>query len=302
MTDPVADIRHKSPGWLPLPELGLLSFEGANAAAFLQGYLTSDTAQLSDQPAPTALCDIKGRTRLTGYAWRQGDTVQLAAHQSLGQVTLDFLKPYLAFSRIRAIDQSADTRIIGLICDKPRPPALDLGNGRQLLALADEDATAQGAGIAPHDLQQALAQAIGVSKPEAPLPRRLWQAAAVSAREVWLQAETAGLFLPQMLGLDAFGSVSFAKGCYLGQEVIARAQHRGAVKRLLTAVSWRGPTPATGATLHTAEGRAAGVLVAVAEAADGDSATGTGLAVVKRGLSDALVCGQTRFGINAPAD
>ena len=101
----------------------------------------------------------------------------------------------------------------------------------------------------------------------------------VERREVWLTADTSGRFLPQMIGLDRIGAVSFSKGCYLGQEVVARAQHLGEVKRKLSALDWSGIAPSPG-TVVEADGRNAGTVVAVAGAEKGGSA----LAVLREGL------------------
>ena len=124
-------------------------------------------------------------------------------------------------------------------------------------------------------------------------------------REVWLEAATSGTFLPQMLALDELGAVSFTKGCYLGQEVVARAQHRGKVKRRLTHLEWSGAPPSVGEEIRDGSGRGLGIVVAAAAAEAEASSTetasadrvGTALAVIVRGNAPPLSAehGQTRF-------
>ena len=84
-----------------------------------------------------------------------------------------------------------------------------------------------------------------------------------------------------MLGLEELGAVSFTKGCYLGQEVVARAQHRGQVKRRLSVLDWQGDQPSVGAAI-LGDGRQVGTVVAATRAADGADA-GKALGVLQIG-------------------
>ena len=263
-------------GALQLHHLGLLCFKGQDAAGFLQGYLTTDTNALHAAPTFTAMCNIKGRAVLTGYAWRQEQRIMLLLHRTLCAVALDFLRPYLAFSKTQAA--AVSDGVIGAIGLNLGPPALTLDKRRQVLIAEPGGGSAAGFGR-PADL---LTKA-------PPLPLEEWRQAAVERREVWLEAATSGAFLPQMLALDQLGAVSFTKGCYLGQEVIARAQHKGEVKRCLTSLRWSGAAPSVGDKILDGSGRGLGVTVAVAvskargrDRASGEQA-GTALAVIARG-------------------
>ena len=268
-------------GALRLHDLGLLRFEGRDSAAFLQGYLTTDANALGEAPAFTAMCNIKGRTVLTGYAWRREQRIMLLLHRTLCAVALDFLRPYLAFSKTRAADLGAGG-VIGAIGLNLGPPALRLDANRQVLAPELGD----GAEEEPSKLESLLQSA-------PPLPPCAWRRAAIDRREVWLQAATSGAFLPQMLALDKLGAVSFAKGCYLGQEVVARAQHRGQVKRRLRRLEWSGAPASVGAEVQDAQGRGAGTVVAAA----GEGQTGTALVVVAENATPPLTAckGATKF-------
>ena len=268
----------RTAGALRLPELGLLAFNGPDAAAFLQGYLTNDMAALEAEPTFTALCNLKGRALLTGYVWRaagaaakrnaaaaQSAPVLLLLHRTLRRVIPDFLRPYLAFSKAKASDVTDDHAIFGAIGLGLAPPALNLDHERQLVVLAaDQEDGAQSKCLR-----------------EAPvLTSAAWRTAAIQRREVWLQADTSGKFLPQMLALDQLGAVSFTKGCYLGQEVVARAQHRGAVKRRLMHMNWSGAPLSEGEEVTDANGKAAGAVVMAATAAS--ETGGCALAVINR--------------------
>lgn len=247
-------------GRIPLENLGTLRFEGADAAGFLQGYLTTDTAELGSAPQFTAMCNIKGRVVCTGYAWLDNGSVTLVLHRSLCPAVLEFLRPYLAFSKTNASE--VPSRVIGLVHAESPPAQFDalpggrLDDGRYLYALRKP---------APETILEGL--------PE--LDPGHWDRLLIERHEVWLQAATSGRFLPQMLGLEERGAVSFSKGCYLGQEVVARAQHRGKVKRRLTALNWSGAAPAPGASIQTGD-REVGVVVAAA----GATTAGQALAVL----------------------
>ncbi|MFM7707413.1 MAG: YgfZ/GcvT domain-containing protein, partial [Gammaproteobacteria bacterium] len=91
--------------------------------------------------------------------------------------------------------------------------------------------------------------------------RAAWHLADLAAGLPEVHPTTRGAFVAQMLNLDVLGGISFTKGCYTGQEVIARAHYRGRVKRRLQRfeAAWPAgrPMPAPGETLHLADGRSA---------------------------------------------
>ncbi len=269
-----ADSLSQQPALVLLDDIGLLRFHGPDAIGFLQGYLTSDATELGDEPKFTAMCNIRGRAVCTGYAWLDGQAVTLALHRSLCATVQEFLRPYLMFSKTRLSDESAAAFVLGALgdvgqaIDRFPSPARRLDETRQLFVLPRN---------APgfDDVRADAATDAGRRA------RVRWDLALIERREVWLAADTAGEFLPQMIGLDAIGAVSFSKGCYLGQEVVARAQHLGEVKRKLAALDWSGAPPSAGTQVE-ANGRRIGVVVAVAGSAD---CGGRALAVLRMGLS-----------------
>ena len=232
-------------GLIPLEDLAALLFTGSDVLDFLQGYLTTDTADLDASPRFTALCNIKGRVVCTGYAWLDDSNVILVVHRSICAIVLGFLRPYLAFSRTKATEEPWHV----FTCLGPEPPGRKPGslsggridNDRHLFVLPTSNQTT------PIDTADA-----GQGR---------WRNTLIERREVWLEAATNGRFLPQMLGLVERDAVNFSKGCYLGQEVVARAQHRGEVKRALATLNWMGDIPKIGSTIE-AQGREVGVVVA----------------------------------------
>ena len=268
-------------GIVTLDDVGVLTFTGPDVVSFLQGYLTADTELMTEDPQFTAVCNIKGRTVCTGYAWRHEQTLTLVLDQSLCQPLLDFLQPYLAFSRTQATDATATTLVFG---------ALDV----------EIDSNAHGGALDQHRrliLTGDLTRAEALWSEHAHLEADRWRAFAIARREVWLNATTSAVFLPQMLALDELGAVSFDKGCYLGQEVVARAQHRGKVKRTLTSLTWTGAVPSIGSELTGSDARSAGTLVATTRSPD----QGLALAVLGGNHPDSLQgASNTVFTVQSP--
>lgn len=179
--------------------LASLTVSGIDAAKFLQGYVTSDLDTIQPKVGlPTALTEIKGRVIANGWCYGTPTQVSLVFHESLVQTVKNHLGRYIAFAKSELSEE-----------------ATELG----LTAIASEGEVALapfGWGIVPASNADNQLTQLTVSN-EFPI----------------IQEDTSGLFLPQMLNLTHHGAVSFTKGCYLGQEIVARTEHRGQVKRQL---------------------------------------------------------------------
>ena len=181
----------------------------------MQGYVTSDLDALTeDTAAPTACCNIKGRVLANGWVAGRADQLRLFVHESVAEALAAHLAKYLVFAKC-SLERDAGGFTIA---DAPAAGAIALEPFGAFLTPAGE------AGDPTLD-RRCIDAGFGI-----------------------VSAPLAEKFLPQMLGLADIGAVSFAKGCYLGQEVVARAQHLGEVKRRLARCQWRGALPAAGAT------------------------------------------------------
>lgn len=181
-------------------DLAVLRFEGVDAARFLQGYLTSNTDLLGPHAwQPTALCNLQGRVISSGWARGGASAIDLLVHASLAATTLGFLAPYQSFSRTKS--KLLDDVTISAISTAATPIQLDFQ----------------------------------INEPGHPIPfpRDQFLSILNALRHVVVTAPTSAEFLPQALGLVDAGAIAFDKGCYLGQEVVARAEHRGNVKKNL---------------------------------------------------------------------
>lgn len=255
-------------GWIE--ELAVVRFEGRNARSFLQGYLTCDTSELGEGVARfTALCNLKGRVVMNGWCAADGDeNVLLVLHTSLVDALAEFLTRYLRFSRNTSL---VDLRDRALVLG-----GLDLGDHAGGLAIDQRRTLFPVTGVAE-------AQTWWEGHPH--LPPGAWLASLAEDGVPLVSAAVSETFLPQMLDLQTLGAVDFEKGCYLGQEVVARAQHRGQVKRRLVRLHWEGAAaPAPGAEIADEQGKAHGTVVQSA----GRSGSGPLLAVLHEAAPEGL--------------
>ncbi|MCF5051728.1 folate-binding protein [Pseudomonas syringae] len=223
----------------PLPHEGVLAVRGADAAKFLQGQLTCNLNYLSDTQASLgARCTQKGRMQSSFRILLQGDGVLLAMATELLETQLADLKKYAVFSKSKLTDESAAWVRFGVI------------NGDQVLSSLGLELPAETDSVARHE--QLIAIRVSPSRAELWVPAeqadtlRSQLAAQLTQTDLneWLlgqiragigqvMPQTRELFIPQMLNLQAVGGVSFKKGCYTGQEIVARMQYLGKLKRRL---------------------------------------------------------------------
>lgn len=264
------------PGVAWLPELAAVRFAGSDARKFLQGYLTCDTDDLTEgQLTPTALCSLKGRVVMNGWCTPDGNQdVVLVLHESLRARLATFLRAYLMFSRTSLADLYDDVVVLA---------GLDLPSEAQGLVMDTRRRL-----FLETDLQAARDRWMGHPH----LTAAAWRTALTEDGIPLVSAPVSEIFLPQMLNLESLGAVDFAKGCYLGQEVVARAQHRGEVKRRLSRLAWEGSqAPEPGAAItDPSSGKAVGVVV---QSVPNHAGTGTLLAVLQREAPETLQQGDT---------
>jgi folate-binding protein YgfZ len=246
---------HHAPAGYPalcrLEDFGVLRFQGADAKKFLQGQLSNDLARLSSGAILRAgLHTPQGRTvALLWLAARAENEILAMLPRELLDPVASQLRKYLLRSKLVISDESAGTPLFGVWARGAR-----LGLPASW-ALADDRAVLFGDTPAPDGMTQ--------------IPRQQWRALDIAAGQPQVYAATSGQFVAQMLNLDCIDAVSFTKGCYTGQEVIARAHYRGRVKRRMQRFESLHPCLLNpGDSGHLADGRAYRVVEAV-QRADG---------------------------------
>lgn len=233
----------------PLDELAVIRIGGEDASAFLHSQLSNDIAGIGGTDASlAAYCTPKGRMLASLIIWRESAD---AASPLLAMARADLTEPLIKRLRMFVLRakvsfEATKLRVHGACVpaaavqsasiaageegtDACRPwqvrrdaglafisvPAAMGGPGR-MLVVAPEDVAA---GTLAHRLQLPLGVAAD------------WQAGDIAAGLGWVERGNMELFIPQSLNYDIIGGVSFTKGCYPGQEVVARAHYRGTVKR-----------------------------------------------------------------------
>jgi folate-binding protein YgfZ len=261
---------------LPLAQLGALRIRGADAAAYLQGQLSGDLRLATP-----------GAARYSGFHTAQGRVLARLAVVLLGDAdwlailpaslvapVATALQRFVLRSRLTIAaapacaiavaagelpNAAADAHVIA------PPPLAVLPQGAVTLRFTDGRQccySPEGWPDSPAGTPPAIAAAAAW---------RAWQAREVALGLGEVYPETSGSFVSQMLNFDCIGAIAFDKGCYTGQEVIARAHYRGRVKRRLQRFAARAPLGlAPGAALRLADGRSA-LLVREALQADGSS-------------------------------
>lgn len=219
-------------GICPLPQLGVIRAEGEEAAKFLHGQLTHDFALLDLQHARlTAFLSAKGRMQASFIGFKRSDTeVLLVCSADLLAATLKRMSMFVMRAKARLSDASADYQLYGLAGDAIKNIA---GGAMAAGAKADFDQISvvglPAAGTSPRALWVAPT---GVPAPQGEaLTPELWAWGEVQSGVATLTAGLVDAFVPQMLNYESVDGVNFKKGCYPGQEIVARSQFRGAIKR-----------------------------------------------------------------------
>jgi folate-binding protein YgfZ len=232
-----------------LADWGLIRARGADAATFLHGQLTQDVTHL--QPGQVRLagyCSAKGRLLASFTVWAEdgaeGRDILLACSAELLPATLKRLRMFVLRAKCTLDDVTAQRPVWGLAgaaaaqalgaaADAPAGQAQPLAGGT-LLRLHDArvpGAMGDDAAAVPRWL---WAAGDPDARPFAGLPMLAvegWQALEVLAGVPRIVGATTEQFVPQMVNLELVGGVNFQKGCYPGQEVVARSQYRGTLKR-----------------------------------------------------------------------
>lgn len=233
-----------------LDDLTAISVRGADALTFLQGQLSQDLAPIEEGDAMLAgLHNPQGRCLAVLRVLRVApEQMLLVLPLELAESVRNLLSRYVLRARVVLADAGTSWRIYGVA----GADAAAAVSTRLAMAM-DADASRYMV-VAPR----------GEPMPEGdPDSRENWRLDDIRAGLPELRQATSGQFVAQMLNLDLIEAVSFSKGCYTGQEVIARAHYRGQVKRRMQRFAtdseeWLAPA----ARLRLADGRTAQIVMA----------------------------------------
>jgi folate-binding protein YgfZ len=261
-----------------LSQLGVIALRGEDTASFLQGQLTNDIRGLrADTAQWNAYCSPKGRLLGNFLTWRQGEDYCLQLSGDILSSVQKRLSMFIMRAKVQARDASDETvRLV--VAGKQALAAVTAAAGAVPDALMGSTACDTGQvirvgadkfvlSISP---QHAATVWQTLCQSATPVGAPVWDWLRLNAGVPMIVAATQEQFVPQMVNLEVIGGVSFQKGCYPGQEIVARSQYLGKLKRRMF-LAHVDVEAAPGDNLYSAdfEGQVTGTIVNAAPAPAG---------------------------------
>lgn len=281
--DAAAELRAARDGGVvcPLLHLGLIACNGEDAQSFLHGQLSNDMNALTpERSAYATYCSAKGRMLANFLVWQENHAYYLQLSRSLLPAIQKRLAMYVLRSKVKLADAGESRLILGLAGNAA------VGALQELFSALPRQAHQ-----IVHDPANGILMALPGSRfqivAELETVRRLWHKLTAALTPVgtprweWLEirngiplitASTQEQFVPQMANMEVIGAVNFQKGCYPGQEIVARAQHLGQIKRrmvLAHATGQRLPQPGDDLFGDSAPAQTIGMVVNAQDAPEG---------------------------------
>lgn len=250
-THPTPDFQ----GAVRCDDLGVIRATGEEAAKFLHGQLTHDFVLLDAAHARLAsFCSAKGRMQASFIGFKRADgDILLVCSRDILPATLKRLSMFVMRSKAKLSDESEAFSVWGLAGsaianDLPSEPwslAHDESSGSAMVRLYPGNGVARALCVAP--ASAAAPAASGELTPDA------WRWLEVMSGVASITQPIVEAFVPQMLNHESVGGVNFKKGCYPGQEVVARSQFRGTLKRRAYLVASAGPLQVGQEVFHVSD-------------------------------------------------
>jgi folate-binding protein YgfZ len=223
---------HVLNGVTPLTHLGIIRVEGEDAASFLQGQLTQDFGLLGLSEARlAAYCTPKGRMQASFVGFKRSHAdILLVCSRDLLPTTLKRLSMFVLRAKAKLRDATGEFDLYGLVGTAAEQAAPGLAEPWSRADIG----TATAVRLYPADGQARVlwVAPAGEAAPGGPsLEAGHWMWSDVRSGVATITVPIVDAFVPQMLNYESVGGVNFKKGCYPGQEVVARSQLRGTLKR-----------------------------------------------------------------------
>jgi folate-binding protein YgfZ len=214
-------------GIAPLAHLGVIAVQGEEAAKFLHGQLTQDFVLMApDQARLAAFCSPKGRMQASfiGLRWLD-DQLLLVCERDLLAQTLKRLSMFVMRAKAKLRDATTEFQLLGLVGQAATPQApwhrFEAAGG-VAVSLYPADGQPRTLLVLPADAQPPAGPTLSQAE---------WQWTEVRSGVALIGLPLFEALVPQMLNYESVGGVNFKKGCYPGQEIVARSQFRGTLKR-----------------------------------------------------------------------
>ncbi|MGP8438714.1 CAF17-like 4Fe-4S cluster assembly/insertion protein YgfZ [Paraburkholderia fungorum] len=270
--------------YMPLTQFGVIDATGDDAASFLHGQLTNDTQHLDAANARLAgYCSAKGRLLASLLTWRTGETIRLLISKDLQATVQKRLSMFVLRAKAKLADASGELAVVGLAGDVRKalsgvfdalPDGVHVqvdGTAGSLIRVPDALGRLRYLWIGPKAaIETYLPMLDEKLKRVSPA---VWDWLDIRAGEPRITQPVVEQFVPQMVNFDVLGAVNFRKGCYPGQEVVARSQYRGTIKRRTSLANVAGEldTAKAGVELFHSDdpGQPCGMVVNAASAPEG---------------------------------
>ncbi|GAB2182380.1 folate-binding protein YgfZ [Denitratisoma sp. agr-D3] len=238
--DPAAEVQAVASATVvaPLDDFAVIRASGEEALSFLHNLLTNDVNGLAaDGLRKAGFCTPKGRLLADFRLWREGDDVLLSLSADIHAVILKKLSMYVLRAKVKLSDASADRLLLGIAGPEAGALVADLAGTAP--ATGTTAAFPQGSVLAWDERRYWLSLHADaaldlwrrLSSRATPVGTQAWRAVDIAAGEPRILAATQEEFIPQMINFAQVGGLSFKKGCYPGQEIVARTQYLGKIKR-----------------------------------------------------------------------
>ncbi|MDN7856523.1 folate-binding protein [Burkholderia cepacia] len=227
---------------MPLPQFGVIDVAGDDAATFLHSQLTNDIEHLDAASARlSGYCSPKGRLLGSFLAWRAGHGVCLLVSKDVQPAVQKRLSMFVLRAKAKLTDASDTLAVVGFAGDvrdalsgifDALPDGVHVkvdGPAGTLIRVPDAAGRKRYLWIGPRAEVDARVAALGGTLPV--VSPAVWDWLDIRAGEPRITQPAVEQFVPQMVNFDVIGAVNFRKGCYPGQEIVARSQYRGTIKR-----------------------------------------------------------------------
>lgn len=222
-----------------LTQLGIISVSGPDAVSYLQGKVTIDIEAMAENQVQIGCqCDFKGKTWSIFYAIKDQQQVSLISHSESTITSLSELKKFGVFSDATFEDQTDSWSFFAGAGDKIESIAKQMFGA--LPSDSNTQITSEKGSLIRLDspvsrylliLEKQAAEELQTYVSNEFDSEQYWEALDIRAGIANIQTQTSNEFVPQMMNLQALDAISFDKGCYLGQEVVARTKYLGKNKR-----------------------------------------------------------------------
>jgi folate-binding protein YgfZ len=238
-----------------IESLRLIRVAGADRTVFLQGQLTQDVERATNSSTLFfGWADAKGRLQWLGQLFTHKEAYYLTAPGELVDAIVGRLRMYVLRAKV-GIDLP-DLGILGCRNSASGPAAAAPPANFPRLAIPHDPARAIFVGP-----RAAIVDFLAEHESECSTENE-WRVLDIRAGFPEVGRKTSGEFVPQMINLDLLDGISFGKGCYIGQEIVARTRYRGRVKRRMLRFTGSGQPPESGDPLFATDGSAGKVVTA----------------------------------------